>query len=258
MKKINQIMKPPFWKKTYKKPSFFFIYIIHFLIAGKIMISDTYKQSNETNLKRIFNKIPHNHPTIKTTREGDSKCPFFLQQEAMILDEQQQQHLSSLEPSQHQIDLVRTSWVRVSEIRHEADDRNISSSHAFGIAFYEALFEMNIECKHLLTNSFQQARALTGMISLLTRAPHITSPTTNTSPTTIRDINAKKRSQAEVDECDPEWLTLQMKKIGAKHYFYKVKPHHFELVGPAFVKALQKRLGDEYTDEIGEAWVKVH
>lgn len=199
--------------------------------------------SDKPNRKRILNKFPHHHP-IKTSGEG--KCPFLQASSDLVVEE----------PTQHQIDLVRTSWERVTEIRHDTDDRNVSSSHAFGLAFYDALFEMNIECKHLFTNVFQQARALTGMISFLTRAPHITSPS---SPTTIRDINAKKRdNSSDYDECDPEWLALQLRELGAKHYFLKVQPHHFDLVGPAFVKALQKRLASEYTEEIGDAWLKVN
>jgi hemoglobin-like flavoprotein len=202
------------------------------------MISDTYKPSNETNLRKILNKLPH-HPI----KSSEGKCPFL--QTELVLNE----------PTQQQIDLVRTSWERVSEIRHDNDDRNVSSSHAFGLAFYDALFDMNIECKHLFTNVFQQARALTGMISFITRAPHISSPS---SPTTIRDINAKKRDNGDYDECDPEWFAQQMRELGAKHYFYKVQPHHFDVVGPAFVTALQKRLGDEYTEAIGEAWMKAN
>ncbi|KAI8884576.1 globin-like protein, partial [Backusella circina FSU 941] len=162
-------------------------------------------------------------------------------------------------PTQAQIDLVRTSWERVTEIRLPEDDRNISASHAFGLAFYDALFEMDSEVQHLFENVFQQARALTGMISYIARAPTITSGCPGT--TTIRDINARKRSNdqdARFDEGDPKRLAEQMRDLGARHYFYRVQPHHLELVGPAFVSALKKRLGEEYSDEIGNAWVKAN
>ncbi|KAI8644030.1 hypothetical protein BD408DRAFT_401407 [Parasitella parasitica] len=191
-----------------------------------------------------------------------------------------------MSPTQKQIDLVRTSWERVSQIRHETDDRNVSASHAFGLAFYDALFEMDEDCRQLFDNVFQQARALTGMISYIARAPNVTNNNSAltrpaccggsgnysaagpdsppSTPTTIKDINARKRatsfdsSEDSYDEGDPEWLALQMRELGARHYFYKVKPQHLELVGPAFASALKKRLGNEYTTEIGEAWVKAN
>ncbi|KAI8332735.1 hypothetical protein EDC96DRAFT_451467 [Choanephora cucurbitarum] len=175
-----------------------------------------------------------------------------------------------LSPTQEQIDLVRISWERVSEKRHSTDDRNISPAHAFGLAFYEALFEMEPACCELFANVFQQARALTGMISYIARAPGVTNNNNNNAcPTgldsppatpTIRDINARKRSEdlEDYEEGDPEWLAQQLRELGARHYFYNVKPHHLELVGPAFAMALKKRLGEEYTTEIGEAWVKAN
>lgn len=167
------------------------------------------------------------------------------------LFQNKQPQFSEEEPTQAQIDLVRMSWERVSELRHETDDRNISPSHAFGLAFYSALFDLNPECKELFTNVFQQARALTGMISYIARAPKAITQTN----ATIRDMNAKNTT---LGEADPEHLALKMQELGARHYFYNVQPYHFNLVGPAFVTALKQRLRDEYREEIGEAWVKAN
>lgn len=231
------------------------------------------------NIRKFFNRFPHSktpppppatppHPIDYSKLRDISKCPAMSSSSSSI------DFSADLSPTQKQIDLVRTSWERVSEIRHPGDDRNISSSHAFGLAFYDALFEMDKDTKELFDNVFQQARALTGMISYIARAPGVTAAarpaccggapdSPPTTPTTIRDINAAKKNrtseeQEEYDEGDPEWLALQMRDLGARHYFYHVKPYHFDLVGPAFATALKKRLGDEYTEEIGDAWVKAN
>ncbi|KAI9473610.1 MAG: hypothetical protein EXX96DRAFT_578652 [Benjaminiella poitrasii] len=220
------------------------------------------KQSinNTNNLRKFFNRFPHatkappNHPPhIITDSDSPTSCPVAGLMSPTTLSSSSSIDKDLIEsPTQRQIDLVRISWERVSELRQETDDRNVSATHAFGLAFYDALFEMDDRCQDLFSNIFQQARALTGMISYIARAPKVTN---SKSDTTIRDINAKK---TEYDEGDPEWLALQMRELGARHYFYKVKPEHFELVGPAFVSALKKRLGEEYTDEIGEAWIKAN
>lgn len=262
------------------------------------------KSTGGNNLRKFFNRFPHPHQQSKSpplssppqqqpyyhafsTNTDISKCPAMSTSTSSptISSSFASSSTTTLDfaPTQNQIDLVRTSWERVSEKRHPNDDRNISASHAFGLAFYDALFEMDPDVKPLFENVFQQARALTGMISYIARAPGVTATSSScirkrwldsppTTPTTIRDINAKKKQKMqqqegkesmldddddEYDEGDPEWLAHQMRELGARHYFYNVKPRHFELVGPAFVSALKNRLGDEYTDDIGEAWVKV-
>lgn len=246
-------------------------------ILGSRKYTSSTSSSSSSNIRKFFrfagSKTPPEHPKIN--KNDINRCP--------ALSATSDEINAIFSPTQRQIDLVRISWERVSEIRLLTDDRNVSASHAFGLAFYDALFEMDESCRGLFHNMFQEARALTGMISYIARAPTVakssmqrptccggfpTSPpldTPPTSPTTIRDINARKRANtlsngldsADYEEGDPEWLALQMRELGARHYFYKVQPHHLELVGPAFVEALKKRLGDEYTDEIGEAWIKV-
>ncbi|KAG2211640.1 hypothetical protein INT47_008737 [Mucor saturninus] len=217
------------------------------------------QRKTNNNIRKFFNRFPHNKSPPLSPSSDMSQCPVLSSSSSLSSE-------NDLSPTQIQIDLVRTSWERVSQIRHANDDRNISSAHAFGLAFYDALFDMDREVKRLFDNVFQQARALTGMISYIARAPGVTTASrppccTPTMPTTIRDINASKKdtnNTQEYEEGDPEWLAAQMRELGARHYFYNVNPHHLELVGPAFVTALKKRLGDEYTDDIGDAWVKAN
>lgn len=246
-------------------------------IKNKSMSPLGNQRSNKQSIKKFFNQFPHSksppqsitppHPIDNKKYKDMSKCPMMMAPSISTMDIKKE-----LSPTQRQIDLVRTSWERVSEIRHPEDDRNISSSHAFGLAFYDELFKMDTDTQKLFDNVFQQARALTGMISYIARAPGVTASSRPaccpggldsppSTPTTIRDINAAKKNKdidQEYDEGDPEWLASQMRELGARHYFYNVKPHHLNLVGPAFAIALKRRLGDEYTEEIGEAWVKVN
>ncbi|KAI8379636.1 globin-like protein [Radiomyces spectabilis] len=161
--------------------------------------------------------------------------------------------MHNLAPSQKQIDIIRYSWERVSEIRCAGDDRNVSSAHAFGLVFYDALFELDPDAKKLFPNVYKQARALTGMISYIARAPSVTAPNLMEGATMCCPGDKSK-----YDEADPEWLAHQMRELGARHYFYGVHAHHLDLVGKSFVEALKRRLGDEYTDEIGDAWLKGH
>lgn len=193
-------------------------------------------------------------------------------------------------PTQAQIDIIRYTWERVSDTRHPGDDPNVSASHAFGLAFYEALFELDPTLKQLFTNIFQQARALAGMISYIARAPNVVGQKPCRSSTagcgfatsgrilTIREINAKKRkdntattfselvinaanspdsvTQDEI-EGDPERLLYKLRELGARHYFYNVQSHQLALVGPAILTAIKARLGKEFIPEVAEAWTRV-
>jgi hemoglobin-like flavoprotein len=221
-------------------------------------------------------------------------------------------------PTQAQIDIVRYTWERISELRLPGDDPNVSTTHAFGLAFYDALFELDPSLRPLFTNIFKQARALAGMVSYIARAPNITGPrkqqitSPGSSPSlpntcglisacpagsggaagiipqdralTIREINAMKRKestatsfseliasvaaaasertavsrqQQEDMEGDTDKLLYKLRELGARHYFYQVQPHQLDLIGPAVLKAIKKRLGKEFLPEVAEAWTRV-
>ncbi|KAI9009345.1 hypothetical protein CLU79DRAFT_775243 [Phycomyces nitens] len=242
-------------------------------------------------IRRLFGKGQKDPSELSKTSSVSSlptERSFSLHSNSLLV-------LDDIPPSQSNIDIVRYSWERVSEIRLPTDHPAVSPSHAFGLAFYEALFELNDELKPLFANVFQQARALTGMISYLAWAPTVTGashpppmcPMTGkvANPDrvyTIREINARKRAreasltssrqpsldgatlveageeEEEDEDDDPEGLVQQMHELGARHFFYKVHPQYFTLVGPAFVSALKIRLGDEYRHEIGEAWIRTN
>lgn len=189
-------------------------------------------------------------------------------------------------PSQAQIDIIRLTWERVSEIQLPTDPQNVSPTHAFGLAFYDALFEIDPSLKPLFSDIFLQARALAGMIAYIARTPKVigtkcpfsgnkTSQMTNNEDKEIgiREINAMKKreyatedfqslvtfaSQSESQEdSDMKALLYKLREVGARHYFYSVKPEHLALVGPAVLKALKARLNKEFLPEVADAWTRV-
>lgn len=194
----------------------------------------------------------------------------------------------ALIPTQQDIDIVRCSWERVVDLQHITDSRTTSPVQAFGSAFYDALFDLNPQARSLFGNNvLVQARVLTGIISFLVRAPMVATnqqaasipkrPTSKLS--TIKEINARKREQQKQQrsgkevsginnpddngdeddgEMDHEWWARKLQDLGARHQSYKVKSEHFQLVGPAIDAALRVRLKEEYTSEIGKAWIKAH
>lgn len=196
--------------------------------------------------------------------------------------EPSQEYSGPAAPTQAQIDIVRYTWERVCDIQLDTDGPAVSPSHAFGLEFYGALFQIDPSFKPLFSNIFQQARVLASMIACITRAPMINGKTaygcefsTEKKPPTIREINARKRIQStatnfpelvlnavadatsEIPEGDPDRLLFQLRELGARHYFYQAKPEHLPLVGRAVLQALQARLGKEYLPEVADAWSSV-
>ncbi|KAI9012677.1 hypothetical protein CLU79DRAFT_676153, partial [Phycomyces nitens] len=167
-------------------------------------------------------------------------------------------------PTQTQIDIVRYTWERVTEIRHPTDDPLISPPHAFGFALYKALFDLDNDLRLVFPNVLQQARALAGMIAYIVRAP---------APTpTIQAINARKRANQSTSrssssstepredgiEQDSEWLGQRLRRLGARHAAYNVEPHHIAYMGPAVIRVLKERLQGEFLPEVEDAWQTTH
>jgi len=134
-----------------------------------------------------------------------------------------------VEPTAEEMEVVRNTWNVVAHNRLPDDDRNVSPSLAFGLAFYNAMFREDPELEKLFPNIMKQARALTGMIS------YITKPT------------------AGLVE-----LRQSMRELGSRHAFYGVKMEMFTVVGQAFIIALQERLEDKYDAETGRCWLKAY
>lgn len=137
-------------------------------------------------------------------------------------------HLHIDQPTPAELAVVRRTWDQVSHIRLADDDANVSSSLAFGLCFYNAIFREEPDLQKLFPNIMKQARALTGMISYITKPAD---------------------SLGE--------LEASMRELGSRHAFYGVKIEMFRVVGQAFIAALEERLEDKYEAEIGRCWLKV-
>ncbi|KAG1442827.1 hypothetical protein G6F56_010902 [Rhizopus delemar] len=163
-------------------------------------------------------------------------------------------------PTQAHIDIMRYTWEYLCSIRLPEDDVSMSPSYAFGSAFFNALFETEPALEFVFTNIVHQARAFAGMMSCLLRIP---------ASSTIREINANKRrgrslsfselvtaTSAFTEEHVAEDRAHQLRELGARHYLYNLSTCHLDLVGPALIKALEVRLGNEFLPEVQEAWEK--
>ena len=57
---------------------------------------------------------------------------------------------------------------------------------------------------------------------------------------------------------DLEKIVSAVKALGVRHVGYGVKDSHYDTVGSALIWTLGKGLGEEFTDSLKTAWVKVY
>ena len=118
-----------------------------------------------------------------------------------------------------QVNLVKTSWAKVTPIAETAAE-----------LFYGKLFELNPELKSLFKSDMkEQGRKLMAMI--------------NTA------VNALDK----LDEVVPA-----IQDMGKRHVGYGVKDEDYDTVGAALVWTLGQGLGDDFTDDVKDAWVEVY
>ena len=53
-------------------------------------------------------------------------------------------------------------------------------------------------------------------------------------------------------------LVPVVQSLGVRHSGYGVEAGHYDTVGGALIKTLGQGLGDEFTDEVREAWVAAY
>ncbi|KAI8143332.1 hypothetical protein BJV82DRAFT_612349 [Fennellomyces sp. T-0311] len=160
-------------------------------------------------------------------------------------------------PNKAQLRIIRCTWERVTEKRLPDDNPNVSASYAFGQCFYEALFKLDPELKPFFTNTVQQARVLTGILSYIARSPSIM-PARFKEIGTIKEMIAMDDDE-ELSRQEEAWMIDQLHELGARHVEYKIyRETMFDHIGPALVEALIKRLDSEYEPHVGEAWLKAH
>jgi len=57
---------------------------------------------------------------------------------------------------------------------------------------------------------------------------------------------------------DIERLLPVVRDLGARHEGYGVEPEHYEIVGEALIWTLEQGLGDDFTEEVKQAWIEVY
>jgi len=121
--------------------------------------------------------------------------------------------------TQKQIELVENSW-----------DYVIINAQEAGMNFYTKLFELDPALHQLFREDIRsQAQKL---VSLITFVVH----KLNNMNDVIADVIA----------------------LGKRHKNYHVKTEHYSLVGQALLCTLEKGLGDQWNEEIENAWKTVY
>jgi len=117
------------------------------------------------------------------------------------------------------ITLVKTSWAKVKPITETAAE-----------LFYGKLFEIDPSLKSMFPADMkEQGKKLMAMI--------------NTA------VNALDKL---------ETIVPAVQDLGRRHVDYGVKDEHYDTVASALIWTLGEGLGDDFTDEVKEAWVETY
>ncbi len=114
---------------------------------------------------------------------------------------------------------VQSSWEKCVPIADKAAE-----------LFYGKLFELDPDLKPLFKGDMQeQGKKLMTMITVA-----------------VNGLN------------DLEKIVSAVKALGVRHVGYGVKDAHYDTVGSALIWTLGKGLGEEFTDALKAAWIKVY
>lgn len=118
-----------------------------------------------------------------------------------------------------EIQAVQSSWEKCVPIADKAAE-----------LFYGKLFELDPDLKPLFKGDMQeQGKKLMTMITVA-----------------VNGLN------------DLEKIVSAVKALGVRHVGYGVKDSHYDTVGSALIWTLGKGLGEEFTDALKAAWIKVY
>ena len=118
-----------------------------------------------------------------------------------------------------EIKAVQSSWEKCVPIADKAAE-----------LFYGKLFELDPDLKPLFKGDMQeQGKKLMTMITVA-----------------VNGLN------------DLEKIVSAVKALGVRHVGYGVKDAHYDTVGSALIWTLGKGLGEEFTDALKAAWIKVY
>lgn len=121
--------------------------------------------------------------------------------------------------TEREILLVKNSWSFV-----------ITNAEEAGQLFYGRLFEVAPGVKHMFkSDPKDQARKLMNMVTLIV---------------------------AKLQKLDE--IMFEIKALAQRHGKYGAKVEHYAVVGECLLWTLEKGLGDKWTKETKEAWMKVY
>ena len=69
----------------------------------------------------------------------------------------------------------------------------------------------------------------------------------------LQSLNLIVRSLSNMEHAAPV-----LTRLGDKHRGYGVLPEHYDLVGDTLIETLQETLGENFTDEVREAWIAAY
>lgn len=118
-----------------------------------------------------------------------------------------------------QVDLVQSTWKKVVPIADEA-----------AALFYGRLFELDPSV-----------------------IPLFTTPQAEQGKKLMQTISVAVAGLTKLDTIVP---TVQ--ELGRRHLDYKVAEQHYDTVGEALLWTLEQGLGEEFTDEVKEAWAETY
>ncbi len=118
-----------------------------------------------------------------------------------------------------QIELVQTSWDKVKPISDKAAE-----------LFYGKLFELNPAYRDLFPDDMvEQGRKLMAMI--------------NTAVNSLKNLEA---------------VVPAVEEMGKRHVGYGVTEKDYDVVGEALLWTLGAGLGDDFTDDVKQAWTETY
>ena len=118
-----------------------------------------------------------------------------------------------------QIEVVQSSWEKVKPISEKAAE-----------LFYGKLFELNPAYRELFPSDMtEQGRKLMAMI--------------NTAVNGLNNLEA---------------IVPAVEEMGKRHVGYGVKDEDYDTVGEALLWTLDAGLGDDFTDDVKQAWTDTY
>lgn len=116
----------------------------------------------------------------------------------------------------HQIQLIKSSWAKVSSL----------DPVIVGTLFYNKIFEMALGTENLFHGSIaEQSKKILAMLGYI--------------------FNKLDRLEEIIDE---------VKNLARRHVQYGVTEKHYEVGGDAFLWVLEKGLGEDWNEELKQAW----